>query len=240
MRKLQFECELYEITAPDSLNYIIDDLKKLFSKKIEEYNKLFNINKYRKIKLNLFDEQSKLKKFIKQSFGDNIPEFVSGTYHGGMINCYIEKELEFKSDRYYGNIHLPCHELFHLMYNELILKNDVSKRIVWYDEGLAQVMSGELDFLDEDRFKRIYFDVKENTKELPNLNKINHDNNNFITNLYNGYDLSYLAVRYLKETLEEEKFYKLLNDFNWIKQLGETIVSDMFEYYDYKYKTKLK
>ena len=42
-----------------------------------------------------------------------------------------------------------------------ILKNDYTKRIVWYDEGMAQLMSGEKDeHVNKERFKRFYLRVQ--------------------------------------------------------------------------------
>lgn len=47
------------------------------------------------------------------------------------------------------------------MYMELVLKNNYSKRIIWFDEGMAQLFSGEFDSLnDENNFKDFYLNVR--------------------------------------------------------------------------------
>ena len=105
------------------------------------------------------------------------------------------------------------HELFHIMYLEIILKNDISKRIIWYDEGMAQFMSLEKDYLqDKKQFQEFYFKVKKETKEFSKLNAITHGTS-FCNELYNGYDLSYLCIRYLKDTLNDNDFKALIHNF---------------------------
>lgn len=237
MEKTQIEFNDFKIYAPDSINCITKSIYQLLNRKLSEYKKLFNIDNYRQVQVNLFDNINDFERFIKENFNDTISN-TAGTYHGGMINCYVEKDIEIGSDRYYSNLHLPCHELFHLMYNEIVLKNASDKRIVWYDEGMAQFMSSELDFLDEERFKTFYLNVKKNTKEIVNFNNINHNDNNFVNDKYNGYDISYLCIKYLSEILSIEEFINLMSDFDKIKYYGDTIIINMFDYYDKKLLSK--
>lgn len=99
-------------------------------------------------------------------------------------------------------------------------------------------MSSELDFLDEERFKTFYLNVKKNTKEIVNFNNINHNDNNFVNDKYNGYDISYLCIKYLSEILSIEEFINLMSDFDKIKYYGDTIIINMFDYYDKKLLSK--
>lgn len=104
-----------------------------------------------------------------------------------------------------------------------------------YDEGMAQFISGEKDkYADEEKFKKFYLKVKENTKIIPNLNNLKHGNS-FCNDKYNGYDLSYLSVRYLNEILNSEDFKKLMSDFSTIKEYGNNLIYRMFDYYDLKF-----
>ena len=113
-----------------------------------------------------------------------------------------------------------------------ILKNDYSKRIVWYDEGMAQFMSGEKDkYSDKDCFKNFYLKVKEETKSIPDLNVLEHGES-FCNNKYNGYDLSYLCVRYLVYILKPDEFRLLMSDFSQIRNYGNKIIYKMFDYFD--------
>ena len=115
-----------------------------------------------------------------------------------------------------------------------VLKNDYLKIIVWYDEGMAQFMSGEKDiYVDEEKFKEYFFKVKRETKKIPNLNELKHGDS-FCNDKYNGYDLSYLSIRYLNEVLNLEEFRKLMSDFSGIKEYGKDVINKMFAYYDEK------
>ena len=146
-----------------------------------------------------------------------------------MINAYIEPDKQLK------RLYTASHELFHILYMKYILKGDYSKRIVWYDEGMAQFMSGEKKkVVDEDAFKKFFLRVKEGTKEIPNLNDLKHGDS-FCNDKYNGYDLSYLSIKYLNDVLSPEKFVKLMSDFSNIKKCGDDIVTKMFSYYDQKF-----
>ncbi len=156
----------------------------------------------------------------------SLPKYAKATYDSGMINAYIEPDKQLES------LHKPSHELFHILYMKYILKGDYSKRIVWYDEGMAQFMSGEKDKVsDEDTFKKFFLRVKENTKAIPNLNDLKHGNS-FCNDKYNGYDLSYLSIKYLNDILTSEEFLKLMSDFSSIQKYGNDIVTKMFSYYD--------
>lgn len=234
MEKLQYESDKYIIYGPDSLSKLIEATSEELDKKIDEYKKLFGLKEVRKIQVNYFDSIEKFRNFVlglreKDSF---LPEYAAGTYDKGMINSYIDKEKQMK------NIYMANHELFHILYKENVLLNDNSKRIVWYDEGMAQFFSNERKNVDQN-FESYFNKVKEDTKIIPNINEIDHGKS-FKNENYNGYDLSYFCVRYLNEILDENEFKSLMNDFNKIKEYGNTIIQDMFNYYDNKLENNKK
>ena len=237
MKKLQFECKEYKLYSPDSLKYITDNMHDILIKKIKEYQQLFDIKELEQIQINFFDDINKFRSFIYDLRGESasLPEYAVGTFDNGMINAFIDKDILTVSDKYMKKIYMASHELFHILYRKYVYKNGYN-RIVWYDEGMAQFMSGEKDhLLDIDKFKKYYFSVKENTKEIPNINEIKHGNS-FKNELYNGYDISYLCVKYLNEILNENEFRNLMTNFDKIRDYGNTIVEDMFCYYDSKLK----
>ena len=49
---------------------------------------------------------------------------------------------------------------------------------------------------------------------------------------YDLYKLSYLAVRYLFETMSQEKIYDIIMDYEKSNEIGEHILNDMFKYFD--------
>ena len=157
-----------------------------------------------------------------------MPDYARGTYDNGMVNVCVNPKFQLKK------LYTASHELFHILYMKYILNDDYSKRIVWYDEGMAQFMSGEKDLLnDNESFKEFYLKVKEETKVIPRMNGLEHGDF-FVNENYNGYDLSYLSIKYLSEVLSVEQFKNLMSDFSKISQFGDNIIQKMFSYYDEK------
>lgn len=203
----------------------------LLNNKMNEYVQLFDIEKIDPITVNYFDDLEKFRGFIYQLRGENnsLPAYARGTYDNGMINVCIDPKKQMDS------IYTAPHELFHILYMKYILKDNYDNRIVWYDEGMAQYFSGEKQKLDQEQlFIDFYIKVKENTKIIPNMNEITHGKS-FYNDSYNGYDLSYLSIKYLSEIMSLEGFKKLMSDFNQIKMLGDSVVDDMFDYFDKKF-----
>lgn len=229
MQKM-IETNLFRIYYSDSLQELAEKTIELLQTKIAEYKKMLNIQFDEQIIVNYFDDLEKFREFIHDIRGEreSLPKYAKATYDKGMINAYIEPDIQIK------RLYTSSHELFHILYMKYILKSDYSKRIVWYDEGMAQFMSGEKEkYEDEENFKEYYRRVKEATKEIPNLNDLEHGDS-FCNDKYNGYDLSYLSIRYLSETLESENFIKLMSDFSNIRKYGNEIIAKMFAFYDEK------
>ena len=79
--------------------------------------------------------------------------------------------------------------------------------------------------------KAFYEKVKANTKEIPPLQGLKHGSA-FVNENYNMYDLSFLAVRYLFDTKSEEEIYHIVMNPEESNELGKTIMTRMFTYYD--------
>lgn len=234
MEKLQFDNDYITLYSPDTLNSVNSRLQDILLSKIEEYKKLFNIENYRKVIINYFDDINKFREFIYNARGEkeSLPSYATGTFDKGMINLFIDPEKIQTNSTYYDSVlYAANHELFHIMYKEIVLKNDYSKRIIWYDEGMAEFMSGEIS-----NFNDILKRAIDTTKEIPDLNSLSHGNS-FINDKYNGYLLSYVAIHYLYDTLSNEEFKSLLSDFDKIKLYGQNIVDKAFSYYKH---TKIK
>lgn len=229
MQKI-IETNLCKINYSECLQELAEKTIKLLQTKIAEYKQLFNIQFNEQIIVNYFDDLEKFREFIYEIRGErkSLPKYAKGTYDSDMINAYIELDMQL------NRLYTASHELFHILYMKYILKNDYSKRIVWYDEGMAQFMSGEKKkVVDEDAFKEFFLRVKEDTKEIPNLNDLKHGES-FCNDKYNGYDLSYLSIKYLNDILSPEEFTKLMSDFSNIMKYGNDVVTKMFNYFDKK------
>lgn len=225
-----FKTNICQINYSDSLQELVDETVKLLQNKIIEYRKFFGIEFDELIVINYFDNLEEFREFIYNIRGESesLSKYALATYDEGMVNAYIEPEGQRES------LYTASHELFHIFYMKYILKNDYSKRIVWYDEGMAQFMSGEKDkYKDEEIFKKFYLRVREETKVGPNLNSLKHGES-FYNSKYNCYDLSYLSIRYLNEILSPEEFRKLMFNFSLIKEYGNNIVDLMFNYFNEK------
>ncbi len=216
------------INYSESLEELIDKTVEVLNKKIKEYENIFNINIKDKIVINYFDKLEEFREFIYDIRGErnSLPEYAKGTYDNGMINAYIDINLLDKK------IYNASHELFHILYLKQILNGDLRNRIVWYDEGMAQFISGEKDYLnDEKEFIKYYKELKEKNKIIPNLNELYHGTS-FMNDNYNGYQLSYLSIRYLYEILSEEEFYSLLFDIDKVKEIGCDIAEKAIKYFN--------
>ena len=226
----KLESKICKINYPESLSSLALKTLEILEKKIDEYQEFFGIKLDEQFIVNYFDDVEEFREFVyslREEKG-TLPDYARGTYDNGMINACIDPNIQQKK------VYISSHELFHILYMKYILNGDYSKRIIWYDEGMAQFMSGEKDNLnDEEQFKKYYFRVKEETKVVPNMNSIKHGKT-FWNKDYNGYYLGYLAVRYLYETLSPEEFKSLATDIKKISQIGENIASDMFKYFDKK------
>ena len=218
----------FTINYSESLQELVNATTIMLKDKIIEYKKFFNIDFKDKVIINYFNNLEDFRNFIYDIRGEkeSLPSYAKGTYDKGMINAYIDSNDQL-SKLYYSS-----HELFHILYMRYILNDDYSKRIVWYDEGMAQFLSGENDkYNNIDEFKKYYYEVRNNTKIKPNLNDIKHGDS-FVNDNYNGYDLSYLSIRYLNETLSKDDFKKLMSNFSKIKEYGLDLINKMFDYYD--------
>ena len=234
MRKV-LETNLCKINYSESLEDLAQATLSLLDKKIIEYSIFLGVNIEEKINVNYFDTIEEFRKFIYEIRGerDSLPEYAKGTYDNGMVNACVNPKFQLKG------LYTASHELFHILYMKYILNNDYSKRIVWYDEGMAQFMSGEKVSLNDDSvFKNFYMKVKEATKVIPQMNTLEHGNS-FVNEDYNGYDLSYLSIKYISEVLSTEQFKDLMSDFEKISQLGNNIINNMFSYYDEKLENKI-
>ena len=226
MKKL--ETNLCKINYSDSLENLAKATVSLINQKMKEFKLFFDIYNNEQIVVNYFDNIEEFREFIYSLRGENsLPEYAQGTYDNGMINAFINPKLQLERQ------YTASHELFHILYMKYILKNDYSKRIVWYDEGMAQFMSGEKNLLTANAFKDFYLNVRKKTKTIPQMNSLEHGNS-FVNKDYNGYDLSFLSIKYLSEILSTIQFKNLMSDFSKINQLGDNIIEKMFSYYDKK------
>ncbi len=235
MEKKQFENDNFVLYAPDSLNYITKDMESILSDSLTLYKNIFDIDNFRKVQINYFDNIDDFRNYIYDIRGEkeSLPEYAKSTFDKGMINAFIQPNIIEGTPLFNYKKYNASHELFHIMYQELIWEKNNQERIVWFDEGMAQFFSGENNNEMNTGFNDWFNKVKFNTKMIPNLNNLNHGND-FETNDYSGYKLSLLAVKYLYDKLGFNEFKKIISDNNRIIELGENVIQEAFNFYDKK------
>lgn len=186
----------------------------------------FGIDKFRKIEINLFDNQEAFLKFIKSLRwqGAKIPSYCKGTFDSFMVNESLNPiDVSLNPNQYKSAV---LHECIHIIYNSI-----TDKRITWLDEGLAMNLSGEKNnLLDEESLKG-YITQKLLPMNLPsNMNQLTHGEM-LVNEEYNGYDLSYISVRYLLETKSKDEIHEIVSNGNKALEIGEDILPRALNYY---------
>jgi len=233
LEEKQLETDQILLYAPISLDYITEKMINNTLQKLPEIYNFFNINNYRKFQINLFDNLEKFRDFVLSMRDDkkSLPDYATGTYDLGMINAYIHPNIVINSPLYIKKTYTPSHEIVHILYKEIILKNNYNNRIVWLDEGLAQYLSGEKDYLDnQEKFELFLKKIIDNTKEYPDINNIKHGQS-FVNDSYNGYDLAYLCVKYLFDSRNLEEIRNIVFSPNKSIEIGKTILKESLDYY---------
>jgi hypothetical protein len=197
----------------------------------------FGIDNFRKVEIHLYDKRENLLNYIRQYYEPN--SYVMGNFMGGCANMVIDLS---KPEKIKNNIKSLCHELVHLIYMERVQENQ-NDRVVWLDEGLAQLLSNQYEELkDESLFKTFIIKNILDNKIIPPLSFLENHGDKYgyfydkETNKYNGYHLSYLLVRYLSETIDSNNFQKIIRNKLLIDSLGANILNDAVNYFVSKYK----
>ena len=90
VQKKQFENDSFVLYSPDSLNYITNDLEAILNESLELYKKLFDVDKFRKVQINYFDNMEEFKKIIFNNnmiikLGSNIVEDAFNYYDNNQL-----------------------------------------------------------------------------------------------------------------------------------------------------------
>lgn len=215
---------------------VAKDILKVLSEKSTDILDFFEIKKTRHIQINLYNEHDTFIKYTKQFF---IPSsYCSAHFANNMLNIYINPENLKDKNKYNWTIKMASHEYVHLVYKENI-QEPGNNRVVWFDEGLAVFLSGEKDNLkDKEKFKTWFFNkIVSDNNIIPKINFLQKHGSKYgefvdlETHKYNGYDLSYLAIRYLVETTDKTIISKIMRKKDLINKVGENILEDAVSYY---------
>lgn len=242
--ELIFENDEMKIISEHSLDPILDEIIEYTKYKFELYRKLFKVDKLEKITMKIFDNLEEYREDAFKTRGVKSPDYSRGWFNSRAAesNICIELEkLQLKSDnpnRYHKLVATNSHESFHYYYKKYYYGNN---RITWFDEGLAQYVSGEYDTLTEEEIRTKYMNFITNYIPITNLNERINGNKDvpdeIIFNrkdVFQGYDASFFCIKYLIENNGEEYLYNLMFNNDEILSLGNTILNDMIDFYNKK------
>lgn len=224
-----FNNNFFEINYSDSLSNFAKELFLELNNKRKEILNFFELKDFRKVKVLLFDNNKEFRDYVLSLRGKEafLPKYASGVFDQGKMICYINPETIKNKNIFNLKIKQSIHELIHIICEEKIY----NERLIWLDEGLALNLSGEYGNLkQEEKFKYFLEEAIFKIKIFPDMNNLNWEN--FSNDEYNGYDLSYLCVRYLLETKDKNELQKIIKDYNTAYKIGNKILSEAIEYYE--------
>ena len=120
------------------------------------------------------------------------------------------------------------HELVHYITDLLY-----GKLPEWLTEGIAVYLDGS--------YKKSLLDIldKLKTYQIPSVADMKDDmfvlEDDSGNKLYDGYELSYLMIRYILETLGKDYLFVLMKNKDQIELVEQTTLSDAIEYFNCQY-----
>ena len=216
-KKIEFDNLL--IYCSDGLFEFSNEFIQHFNANIDNIRRILGIANNKKLIIALTDDEN-LAGYIygKSSFSG----FFNDTGCFAYINLFGDKNKEYM----FRGI---MHELIHHLYKYYVYGKD-KQRITWVDEGLAQLLSGQKQELENNDNYMLF--LRENLKNKDNsidLNKLNHEDRSFGNN--NGYNLSYIAIRHIYENSKLSDFIEIINDSDKLIKIGSSIVQEVNDFY---------
>lgn len=116
--------------------------------KFKLFREIFHVEKLEKLYFEMYDEKEQLEAWRKDYtnlYKKNPLSYSRGYFEPSknLSSCCLPINAVYKSPRWYKIISTNAHEAFHLYYQKYFYHND---RITWFDEGMAQFLSGEADY----------------------------------------------------------------------------------------------
>lgn len=153
------------------------------------------------IEVYLFFNEDEYNKYVSENYEESDQEtYKKATFNENSIVILCDEEKLKNKLFHYANVY--AHVIVHMTFaSKPIL---ASNRVLWYEEGLAQLLSGEKNNLDDDeKFKdfmlRKVFSSQWKIPKPEYLSKHGKEFGQFDCDDYNGYTISYMMVRYLKD-----------------------------------------
>lgn len=245
-----FENEEIVIYSEPSLDIINDSIVDNTIKKLNEYRKIFKKEKLAKLTVKFYDNLETYQEDYRCILSVEPPQYSKGWFDSENGNIYLHMNLEmlskYKNYPLFWDQQVSCiaHEAFHYYYYLYYYGED---RITWFDEGMAQYISGEIASYTEYSWYKLFIDFIANYKAIDNLNERENGNSDVPDNLifrrgnvFDGYAASLLAIKYLFDTKGEDYVFDIMFDNNRIREEGKDILNRMISYFNEVYSEYLQ
>lgn len=185
------------------------------------------------INIYLFDTKEEYDDFCYDIDSLETPIYSTGSFTRNSVRyCFDNYDLSKGIDPFICGL---LHELIHL--NNINVYGDELDRVLWLDEGIAQLFSGKYDILrnNEEIFLNFLTNIINREKEIPKIEYLKKHGTNYGEFIdmdhfsYNGYKISYLLVRYLFE--KGIDLISLLAKKDEIKDIEKNIMTEAINYY---------
>jgi hypothetical protein len=250
MSELKLICDEEEMKV--SIGESLMEYQKVIINNLRErlflYKKVFHVDKLDKINYIMFDDLEEFRNYNLVNYGYKNPEYSRGLFIPSASLSLVVIDSEIRNDRF--KLHkMLCsnsHEAFHYYYQKYIYK-DSKNRVIWFDEGMAQNLSGEYEFLTPEEQVRFFKHWEHHYIPIDNLNDRIQGTKDVPDNLifkrqgvFDGYLTSYFIVKYIYETRGIKGLDELMFDRDKVLEVGNSnIIEEMREYYLKKYGTKV-
>lgn len=226
--------DVLKIYGESKLQEYSEDLLARFSQKMVKIaNILYQDLLFLRIDVYLFLDNEKYNEYLTEKDDNWLIEPYKKAAFGvekfDTIAILCDEEKLINKPFHYANVF--AHMFSHYVYRGDAFHLDGT---LWFDEGLAQILSGERNRLeDEELFKQTLitkvFDEKWKIPMIENLYEHGHEPDKFDSDDYNGYTISYMLVRYLRDRAPKGKYFKNV----WLSFTGreEDIINRAYNYY---------
>lgn len=237
--KKTYKGQYFTIYCDDEFDRIIGELIPYLDTRISKVMDslaIFNISKFN---IYLYNDKEEFRKVSKYPYKlDNM----GGTFYLYGVKIYANLN-NIKKEELFTAI---MHEIIHLLYLNYVEEKGMQNRVIWFEEGLSQNLSGEKDYLLEDANLSEYLErnIYNEEKEIPKIEYLCRHGNKYgefvdgDTNKYNGYVWSYLMVRYLLDIMPRQYFHMIMRSKMEIDVIGKRIIDSTYNYYKKKVKTR--
>lgn len=84
--------------------------------------------------------------------------------------------------------------------------------------------------MPKEKFLNMLIEINKNKSSI-DVSKLSHNNEFVKESIYNGYDISYMMVKYIFETMNKEKIVKLFVNAEYAKSKENEIFEKALEYF---------